>query len=65
MTTGPTARDTLVEVVEGPNGTAEVHEIQESPSLIVYEVRFRNASERFDSVGEAYIEAGMKAGKKV
>lgn len=57
--------NTLVETVEGPNGKAEVHEIQESRSEIVYEVRFGGQNERFDSIGEAYIEAGMKAGKHV
>jgi hypothetical protein len=60
-----TMNDILVEVIEGPNGTAELHEVQESPSLIVYEVRFNETSERFDSIGEAYIEAGMKVGKHV
>jgi len=57
--------DILIEVVEGPNGRAELHEVQESPSLIVYEVRYDGKSERFDSIGEAYIEAGTKAGKDV
>jgi hypothetical protein len=57
--------DVLVEVVEGPKGKAEIHEVQESPSLIVYEVRYEGEAERFDSIGEAYIEAGMKAGKHV
>jgi hypothetical protein len=57
--------DILVEVVEGPNGRAELHEVQESPSLIVYEVRFEGSSERYDSIGEAYIEAGLKVGKHV
>jgi len=57
--------DILVEVVEGPNGRAELHEVQESPSLIVYEVRYEGGSERFDSIGEAYIEAGLKVGKRV
>ena len=32
-------KDVLYEVVEGPHGRAEVYEIQESPSEIVYEVR--------------------------
>jgi hypothetical protein len=59
------ANDILVEVVEGPNGRAELHEVQESPSLIVYEVRFEGSSERYDSIGEAYIEAGLKVGKHV
>ena len=57
--------DLLVEVIEGPNGRAELHEVQESPSLIVYEVLFEGSSERFDSIGEAYIEAGLKVGKDV
>ena len=57
--------DILVEVIEGPNGRAELHEVQESPSLIVYEVLFEGSSERFDSIGEAYIEAGLKVGKDV
>jgi hypothetical protein len=57
--------DILVEVIEGPNGRAELHEVQESPSLIVYEVLFEGSSERFESIGEAYIEAGLKVGKDV
>ena len=59
------SNDVLVEVIEGPNGRAELHEVQESPSLIVYEVLFEGSSERFDSIGEAYIEAGLKVGKDV
>ena len=65
MTNSQYQSDTLVETVEGPNGKAEVHEVQESRSEIVYEVRFAGQTERFDSIGEAYIEAGMKAGKHV
>lgn len=57
--------DILVEVIEGPQGKAELHEVQESPSSIVYEVRYEGKTERFDSIGEAYIEAGIKAGKEV
>ena len=59
------SNDILVEIVEGPLGTAELHEVQESASLIVYEVRHEGKSERFESIGEAYIEAGMKVGKDV
>ncbi len=55
--------DIVIEVVDGPNGTAELHEVQESLSEIVYEVRFAGESERFESIGEAYIEAGLKVGK--
>lgn len=62
---GQSSKDTLVEVVEGPNGRSEVYEIQESLSSIVYEVRFGDQAERYDSIGEAYIEAGLKSGKKV
>jgi hypothetical protein len=58
-------KDILVEVVEGPQGRAEVHEVQESVSSIVYEVRHEGKTERYDTIGEAYIEAGMKAGKEV
>jgi len=57
--------DILIEVVEGPKGTAELHEVQESVSTIVYEVRFAGDIERFESIGEAYIEAGLKVGKDV
>ena len=58
-------KDVLYEVVEGPQGRAEVYEVQESRSSIIYEVRFGGETQRFDSIGEAYIEAGMKAGKHV
>ena len=43
----------------------ELHEIQESPSLIVYEVRYGEKAETFEWIGEAYIEVGTKAGKAV
>jgi len=56
--------DVLIEVVEGPQGKAELHEVQESASEIVYEVRYDGKSERFDTIGEAYIEAGLKVGKE-
>ena len=59
------ANEILIEVVEGPNGRAELLEIQESPSVIVYEVRSGGKSDRFDSIGEAYIEAGIRAGREV
>ena len=59
------AKDILVEVIEGPNGKAEVHEVQESPTSIVYEVRYEGKADTYQSIGEAYIEAGIKAGKDV
>ena len=58
-------KQVLVETVEGPHGRCEVYEIQESLSSIIYEVRFNNEALRFDSIGEAYIEAGIRAGKPV
>jgi len=57
--------DILIEVVEGPKGTAELHEVQESLSSIVYEVRFQGSAETYESIGEAYIEPGLKVGKDV
>jgi hypothetical protein len=57
--------DILIEVVEGPKGKAELHEVQESPTSIVYEIHFQGETERFESIGEAYLEAGIRVGKDV
>ena len=56
------APDVLIESIEGPNGIAELHEITEMPTLVVYEVRCGGKSARFQSIGEAYIETGLAAG---
>ena len=54
---------TRVEIVEGPNGAAEIYETFESNQAMQYSVVFKGQTEIFRSLGEAYIEAGMKAGR--
>ena len=53
----------VVAVIEGPNGTARIFEIMNG-RRVEYEVRFDHQSMKCESLGEAYIEAGLKAGKK-
>ena len=61
------ATETVIATVEGPNGTAEVIELQSSGKT-EYETRFggRNETQKwvFPSMGEAYIEAKALAGVK-
>ena len=61
------ATRTVIATVEGPEGTAEVFEIQEGGKT-VYETRFQGKHETlqwiFPSMGEAYIEAKTRAGAK-
>jgi hypothetical protein len=57
------ANETPVTVVEGPKGKAEVYEIWPPGTSVKYEVRFGKELSTYDSLGEAYIEAGVKAGK--
>ena len=52
-----------VAVIEGPKGKAEIFEIFTSGKL-EYEVRFGGQAQKFKNLGEAYVEAGEKAGKK-
>jgi hypothetical protein len=59
-----TTEKTRVEVVEGPNGVAEIFETFESNQALQYSVVFKGETESFMSLGEAYIEAGNKAGKR-
>ena len=59
-----TPERTRVEVVEGPNGTAEIFEDFESNQAMQYTVLFNGQTETFMSLGEAYIEAGLKAGRR-
>lgn len=54
---------TCIEVVEGPNGTAEIYETFESNQALQYSVVFQGKTEAYRSLGEAYIEAGLKAGR--
>jgi hypothetical protein len=53
-----------VAVVEGPKGSAEIFEIWAAGKLLEYEVRFQGKVEKYANIGEAYIEAGEKAGVK-
>ena len=56
--------DEQVAVVEGPKGKAKIIEIWEGGRLIEYQVRFDGAVESCSNIGEAYIEAGEKVGRK-
>jgi len=53
-----------VAVVEGPNGTASVLEDFGPDRPLEYRVVFKGQTERYKSLGEAYIVAGEKAGVK-
>ena len=53
-----------VTVVEGPKGKAEVFEVAITGGSSEYEVRFQGKTDKYKSLGEAYIEAGQKAGTK-
>jgi hypothetical protein len=53
-----------VTVVEGPNGKAEVFEVQGPDGQPAYEVSFKGKTERYVAIGEAYVVAGQKAGVK-
>jgi hypothetical protein len=58
------ANKTSLTVVEGPNGTAELFEVADEGTTVAteYEVEFNGASHTFQTMGEAYIEAGALAG---
>ena len=62
------ATETVIATVEGPEGTAEVVELQAPGKNTEYETRFRGKHETlqwvFPSMGEAYIEAKKCAGVK-
>lgn len=62
--TESTSERVRIEVVEGPNGSAEIFEDFTSNQALQYSVVFRDQTEVFKSLGEAYIEAGLKAGKQ-
>jgi hypothetical protein len=61
------ATETVIATVEGPEGTAEVVELQ-SAGKTEYETRFKGKHDTlqwvFPSMGEAYIEAKTRAGVK-
>ncbi len=56
--------DILIEVVEGPKGKAEIFEVAENNQTPIYQVRVSGQTFEYKSLGEAYIEAGEKAGTK-
>jgi hypothetical protein len=58
------ATETIVATVEGPNGTAEVIEVQGAGNTLEYRTRFKGATDTYKSMGEAYIEAKQRAGVK-
>ena len=53
-----------VAVVDGPNGKAEIFEIYTEGRNMEYKIVFNGQAETFPSLGEAYIEAGNRAGTK-
>ena len=56
---------TKVEVISGPNGDAEIYELYESNEPLLYNIHFKGEeSEVFLTLGEAYLEAGKRAGVK-
>jgi hypothetical protein len=57
------ATETVIATVEGPNGTAQVIEVQEG-NTTKYRTQFNGEEQTFASMGEAYIEAKQKAGVK-
>ena len=59
------AEETKVEVIAGPRGDAEIYEIYEANQPLQYSIRFNGEqSQVFMPLGEAYLEAGKKAGVK-
>jgi len=58
------ASETPVTIVEGPKGKAEIYELWSPGKAMEYQIRFNGQTETYKSLGEAYIEAGAKAGTK-
>ena len=58
------ATKTTITIVEGPNGKAELYELAEDGSAVAteYVVEFKGETTKCLTMGEAYIEAGQKAG---
>jgi hypothetical protein len=58
------ATKTSLTVVEGPNGNAELFEVADDGSTVAteYQVEFKGQSQTYQTMGEAYIEAGVLAG---
>ena len=59
------ADETKVEVIAGPKGDAEIYEIYEANQPLRYSIHFKGQQpEVFMTLGEAYLDAGKKAGVK-
>lgn len=58
------ASKTSLTVIEGPKGKAELFEVSDEGATVAteYQVEFNGASQTFQTMGEAYIEAGELAG---
>jgi len=54
---------TKIENITGPNGDAEIYELYEANQPLQYNIQFKGErSEVFMTLGEAYLEAGKRAG---
>ena len=53
-----------VTVVEGPKGKVEIFELFGTNGQLEYRLRFQGKEDVYRSLGEAYIDAGVKAGTK-
>ena len=53
-----------VAVIEGPEGSAEIFEIWAGGRLLEYKVRFADQLDTYENIGEAYIAAGEKVGRR-
>ena len=58
------ATKTTITTIEGPNGKAELYELAEEGAAVAteYVVEFKGQTTKYLTMGEAYIEAGEKAG---
>ena len=58
------ATKSALTTVEGPNGKAELYEVEEGATTVSteYVVEFKGKEYKFATMGEAYIEAGNLAG---
>jgi hypothetical protein len=63
MTQSPKANEEPVAVIEGPKGTAEIYETMSTAEhLMEYHVKFKDETQTFNNLGEAYLTAGELAG---
>ncbi len=56
---------TKIENITGPNGDVEIYELYEANQPLQYNIHFKGEeSTVFMTLGEAYLEAGKRAGVK-